>query len=343
MRIFAYPLDGIAYNDSLYREVGNLGVDVRRGEWGGRWIMENITRHDVIHIHWPSFLYESSGSVLKVATSFVRYVALLLLLSIRSKKVLWTAHNLLPHDRCRFPIIDIWARRVVIALCKGVFVHGKEAEQELTERFSAAAGKCVRIPHGNWIDHYPPCSDRRLAREVLRVPPSGFLYLLFGQCKRYKNIEQLVRVFRRIARRDDFLLIAGKFSDPEYLRAVLDCVGGDSRIRIDARFIQDNEVATYLAACDAMCMPYREILTSGTTMLALSHGRPILSIDRGFLREVVSPECGVLVASLDEAALSKGLTALRDGHWHESEILERARRYTFNEAAQITARVARAA
>lgn len=340
-KIIAFPFDGIAYNDGLYAEFRAQGAEVIKGEWAGRWLLSNLNAGDVVHIHWPSFLYNSQGSFASILWSFFRFLILCSLVRIRTNQVWWTAHNLFPHVRCRIPILDAVARNVVIRLANCVFVHGHEAEKILLARFKIASGKTVLIPHGNWIGHYPACESRGQARSKLKLPDEVFIYLFFGQCKPYKNLEGLIKEFRKIARNDDMLLVAGSFSDQAYLASILALTEGDPRIRVDHGFVPDNVVSEYLMACDAMCMPYREILTSGTTMLALSYGRPVLSINRGFLRDTVSQECGVLVEPGDAESLADGLRLIRSKMWVTAEIVQAAERFTFFDAAKISLRCIR--
>jgi glycosyltransferase involved in cell wall biosynthesis len=194
----------------------------------------------------------------------------------------------------------------------------------------------VLIPHGNWIDRYKPTESRPTARQNLELPNDVFIYLFFGYCKPYKNLEGLVEAFRKIAKADDMLLIAGHFSDQAYQAKILDLVAGDRRIRIDHGYISDDCVSNYLVACDALCIPYRQVLTSGSAMLALSYGRPVLSINSGFLRDTIRRECGELIEPGDPEALEEGMLAMRSRSWVEDEILQAARQFTFSEAAEIS-------
>ncbi len=333
-RIIGFPTEGIAYNDSLYKEFNSQGIEVVNGVWAGRWLINNIRATDVIHIHWPSFFYISQGSTATILKSFFRFVILISIVRVRTNAIWWTAHNLYPHVRCRLPLIDNIARKIVIEFSKSVFVHGREAEEILISEFPKAGKKTLVIPHGNWIDHYPASGSQHHARSKLNLPASAFIYLLFGQCKPYKNIEGLIDAFREIANHDDILLIAGGFSDPNYLELILRLAAQDSRIRVDQGFIPDEKVSDYLMACSCLCMPYLEILTSGTTMLALSYGRPVLSINRGFLRDTVTEVCGVLVEPGDRDSLLAGLRSIRSKRWIEGEILLVAKKFTFYDAVK---------
>ena len=335
MRIIAFPHRGIAYNDAFYLAVEAAGAEVVTGVWAGRWLLKHLRRDDVVHIHWPSFLYTTGRAGGQTLRHFARFLVLLALTRVKGAQICWTAHNLMPHTRCVVPWLDVLARHIVIFLACRIFVHGTEAQAVLVERFPRSAAKCVRSPHGHWIDHYPRSPTAAHARASLGIPAEAFVYLFFGQCKPYKNLEGLIRVFLQVARDRDVLLVAGIFSDAHYLADIRRLVGDDPRVHLDVRYIPDDEVPLYLAASDVMTMPYREILTSGTAMLALSFGKPVISINRGFLRDVVLPAVGILVEAGDEQGLGHALIDIRKRTFSAEAIVQHARGYRFRDAACI--------
>lgn len=333
MRIIAFPYRESAYTRAFYATIEEDGIEVLEGDWSARWLRQNVGKDDVVHVHWPSFMYKSAGPYGSVIRAFCRCIVLLLLTKWQTRHFWWTAHNLMPHERCVIPYLDVIARHLVVFLATRIFVHGAEAEAVLVARFPAAKGKCTRIPHGNWIDHYQPSLTREAARMLLDLPAHGFIYLCFGQCKPYKNVDGLIKAFLRMASADDLLLIAGMFPDKSYHAAVVNLANGDPRIRIDARFIPEQEVSRYICASDVMCVPYREILTSGTAMLALTFGKPVISIDRGFLRDVLSQDTGILVNAGNEQALVDALRDIRNRLWSTEDIIRHARQFRFTDAA----------
>ncbi|MDR7378954.1 glycosyltransferase involved in cell wall biosynthesis [Rhodoferax ferrireducens] len=335
MRILAFPYRGIAYNDGFYDALSAQGAEVISGEWAGKWLLQNLRKQDAVHIHWPSFLYASSGTSGAVLASFLRFVVLLAVMRMRTKKIYWTAHNLMPHDRCVLPWLDTLARHCMIAMVSKIFVHGASAQKVLVDRFPRAAPKCITIPHGNWIGHYPPEQTRETARAALGLPPDAFIYLFFGQCKPYKNLDGLMRIFLKQASRNDVLLVAGGFSDKQYLASIREIAGNDARIRLDARFIPNEEVSSYVMASDAMCVPYREILTSGTAMLALGFGKPVISINRGFLRDVIPSQAGILIEPDNAEQLAQALRTIQEKPWQSDAIIRHAKQFTYEDAAAI--------
>jgi glycosyltransferase involved in cell wall biosynthesis len=72
-------------------------------------------------------------------------------------------------------------------------------------------------------------------------------------------------------------MVAGDCDDPA-LRQRLTMLARNAGTRVILRLeeIPDAEVAPLLAAADAVVIPYRRITTSGSAMLALAHGRPLV-------------------------------------------------------------------
>lgn len=334
MRVIALPKAGISYNDSFYKAVEALGVEVIEGVFSGGWLNANVRSGDWLHLHWPAFGYAVQGGRLALLKAFIRWLALLLLVRAKGARVLWTAHNLLPHDRAIIRRLDVIGRHIVIGLSERIFIHGEHAAAALVARFPAARRKLVKVPHGNWIGYYPLTTTRDAARAELGVANQEFLYLFIGLCKPYKNLDGLVGCFRSMPAQAT-LIVAGKFPDRDYYDRVVALAEGDRRIRFHPGFVADEKMQTYLLACDAVVVPYREILTSGTAMLALSFGRPVVSVALGFLKDVVNDNAGLLYAADDPAGMPNALRKAMELHFDEQRVLNEARRYTFADAASL--------
>jgi beta-1,4-mannosyltransferase len=332
MRIVAFEKSGISYNDALYKAVESQDVTVVQGYFAGGWLLRNLRGGDWVHLHWPSFQYSVKGSTIACIRGLVRWFALLALIRLRGAHIVWTAHNLLPHDRHSLPWVDPLARRIVIALSRKIMVHGPSAAQELCTRFPSASRKIAQMQMGNWVDYYPVTTTREAARAHLNIAADTYVYLFIGLCKPYKNLHGLITAFRALTG-NSTLLVAGKFQDPNYQKHVEALAAGDARIRIIPGFVPDDMIQTYLVACDAVVAPYNEILTSGTAMLALSFGRPIISVNRGFLKDVVTEKTGLLFSPETDGGLTKALAAVQEKRFEEGEILDHARKFTYEDAA----------
>lgn len=332
MRVFAFPKTGIAYNESFYRAVEAAGVQVIEGVFSGRWLLRHLRSDDVAHFHWPAFAYGGAASPIALWMRFVRFISLLLLIRAKGVAICWTAHNLLPHDRATIAYVDLLARKVVIRLCSRIFVHGPSAAQLLKGLFPSCERKLVQIEHGHWIDYYPNYVSREDARRKLGVSPQTFVYLFIGLCKEYKNIEGLVEAFQAMSG-DVALLIAGKFQNEAYRSKVEDLARKDGRVRLDPGFIADGDLQYYLSAADVVVAPYRDVLTSGTAMLALSFGRPLVSVAIAFLLDVITERSGILYDPSEPSALRRALQDAREKAFDPQTILSEARRFSWDVSA----------
>jgi glycosyltransferase involved in cell wall biosynthesis len=333
-RILAFPKSGYPYIEEFYRAVEAEGLSVVDGDFGGSWLWSNINRGDWVHLHWPSFDYHVKAGRWALIQGFLRWIILLILIRFKGARIIWTAHNLLPHDRAAIPFIDVLGRYLVIALADVILVHGANAAASLVASFPSAEKKLLKIPHGHWIGYYPNSVTREAARAQLGISASLFVYLFIGVCKPYKNLDGLVRAFHELPG-DSILIVVGCFTDPSYQEEILALAQGNPRIRIEPGFVPNEMMQIFLMACDAVVVPYREILTSGTAILALSFGRPIVSVSLGFLKDIVNPEVGILFAPDEPEGLLNALREVCNQSYDCERILQHARSFTFEKAAKI--------
>jgi len=86
--------------------------------------------------------------------------------------------------------------------------------------------------------------------------------------------------------RDARCLVTGAPADATLRTDIERAAVGDPRVRLDLRHLKRAELATAHRAADLVALPYREILNSGSALLALSLDRPVLVPRRGALAEL---------------------------------------------------------
>ncbi|HLI12849.1 MAG TPA: glycosyltransferase [Alphaproteobacteria bacterium] len=331
--IMAFPRRGDSYTECFYPALESLGVKVHEGVFSGRWLLKNLRNIDYLHMHWPSFFYASPRPA-RCLRGFLVFLFLLALARWRGTRLLWTVHNAWPHDRCVIPALDVWARRLVVMLAYRFLVHGSSAEAEILRIFPRMAGRTVLVDHGHWIGYYANDITREAARARLGLAEEDCVFLFIGLCKPYKNLEYLIEAFQRLPARAT-LVIAGKFQDPQYETAIRTAVTrSKARIALHAGFVPENEIQTYLKASDAVVLPYRDVLTSGGAMLALSFGRPVVAPALGFLKDAVGRDRGILYNPSRPDGLSEAMAAAMQTHFDESRILAQVRKHDWTRSAR---------
>ncbi len=331
-RIIAYPKDGNIYTEKLYEEVTRRGVAVIEGVWSLRWLRANSSRGDVIHIHWPSFLYFDPRSRLRTGLRLAKMYAALRAAAARGATVVWTAHNLYPHDDADAAALHRIGRRIIVASADHVCVHGASAAAIVRREFDVPESRLHVGHHPHWIGCYPNNLGRIESRSALGLGADEFVYLFFGRCRPYKGLEALIAAFST-APQPARLVIAGKFSTAGYQREIESLTRGDPRVQLVAKPIPDAEVQRYFNAADCVVLPYRAVLTSGAALLALSFGRPVIAPDLGSMKDHIDAASGVLYAADQPQALAEALRAVRSRRFDSAAIIERVSEFTWTRLA----------
>lgn len=238
------------------------------------WWAALFGRYDLLHVHWPELLVRDRRGI--GARMLKRRLLDVLLLRLRLQRMplVWTAHNLGPHEA------------------------GSAAEQRSLQRFTrsvdlvirlneaspvAAGDEVVLIPHG----HYREVFARHPQPEA---EPGRILY--FGLIRSYKGVEDLIEAFEGLERSDVRLRIVGRphAGQGEY---VLDACARDRRISSVLAFVDDAELVDEIRRAQLVVLPYRGFMhNSGSLLAALSLGRPVLvprSPTNAALAEEVGP------------------------------------------------------
>ena len=309
-RVYPLPpqLPTSPYLDQLYAPMAELGVDVRRGRPRYELPALLLGRGPrILHLHFFDELTQRPSRTATAARSLL-FLALLALLRRRGVGLVWTAHNLEPHE-LHHPAWGSLVYRLVARWSDAVIAHSQAARELLEARYGSLP-RCVMIPHGSYIGLYGPPRDRAASRVALGLPPNGPVLLNFGTLRPYKNIEQLIDVFATLPQdARGTLLIAGAAKSQTYAAELCRRAAVVPGVELRATYIPDEDLPTYFAAADLVVLPYRTLLTSGILLWALSYARPVVAPAFGPVCELVQEgQTGFLFAPGDDDSLRAALT-----------------------------------
>jgi glycosyltransferase involved in cell wall biosynthesis len=272
--------------------------------------------------------------------SFVGTLAAARLLGYR---IVWTIHEIRPHessDRRQ----DMLASRALARLSNSLIAHDESTAKRAGEAFGVSAGSIHVIPHGSYVGAYPEGRDRDAVRSELGISRDAFIFLAFGHLRGYKELPLLIEAFGSLASASARLVIAGVPWDATVREAVTRATGNDQRIQLMFGPVPDAGVAELFGAADAAVFPRGDGWTSGSLILAMSMGVPVVAANRdaysrlmngdasGWLFEPGSAsslaECLLAAVQDPEMAKRKGEAALRS-----------ARQMTWAASAAATARL----
>jgi glycosyltransferase involved in cell wall biosynthesis len=230
----------------------------------------------LVHLHWVYAFglprADFSAAIRLAAEAW--YVTCLWVMRLLGLRLAWTAHNVLPQS----PTFgdDIRARRRLAAAADLVIAHSVATLDQLAD-LGIVPRRSVVIPHGPFTaavdtaERDAPGRDGSGPRELL----------FFGKVRRYKGVDTLLEAFLALRPElDAHLTVAGECGDPA-LAAELTGLAGRSagRVTLRLQWFSDAEASPLLHRADVAVLPFREITTSGSAMLALGHGLPLVVPD----------------------------------------------------------------
>jgi glycosyltransferase involved in cell wall biosynthesis len=252
---------------------------------GPLWILVLAWRGvKILHIHWTYKFSLSSGAILG---RLARWWFSIFLASAHAGgvKIVWTAHNLLPHEAVFDD--DMAGRRVLVSHADAIIAMSPHSAEEISELFGVT--KVSVIPLGP-LELPVSRAGRDATRQTLEIDERT-CFTFFGYLRPYKGLEDLIVAAERLGP-DVAVIITGQ-GDADYV-ATLDnmvCAANavGANIRFDPRWRSEDELADLLAASDMCVFPFVQIDNSGSALLAQASGVPIIIPDLASLRHIDNP------------------------------------------------------
>ncbi|REF36670.1 glycosyltransferase [Thermasporomyces composti] len=295
--------------------------------------------HLVVHVHWLNVVMAKAADEADARDRLKRYLDQLSQLKEQGARILWTVHNVLPHET-RFERLEAELRQGVVNLAERVHVMSPRTRELVSPWFDIPEEKLLAVPHPAYHDVYPSWMTKQQARLELGMPPDVTAFALVGRVQPYKGLTELLDAFDRLCEREPgryALIVAGPTNQEEETRAFRERVLTHPAVYAALRKIPDDEMQVYLRAADVAVFPYRRSLNSGALALALTFGLPVVLREDSGEAARVSPSYALRYDGDDPDGL---LTALAQAR---SLVTPRARAAALGAAARISpSRVSRA-
>ena len=287
------PLLAIQYSESvnpytrLLREaLGKHGVAVRVAATPHGFVYAALMgeRPDVLHLHW---IHPISKNVLLSIVKFWLFQVGILLFRLRHVPIFWTIHNLEFHEKT-LRWLDQLNNRLVAKAVHAVFVHGRTAIPLIEETLGISAKQIYHAPHGNYVDAIPSIDDNSFSDKR----GEGLSFLYFGVIRPYKGVVNLIEQFKRLEGTAT-LTIAGDPQATDMRREVEESARSDRRIHLELGYVSDEELARLIYSCDVVVLPFQEVFSSGSVVMAITCGKPVVVPNIGLIGEYVDTSCAI--------------------------------------------------
>jgi glycosyltransferase involved in cell wall biosynthesis len=361
-RIAAFPprilQDRNPYARLLYRELSELGfetVDASPLTLG--WLLGTRGEVDILHFHWdPQQRYvvrppDRMTTLLRRlglerlvpwwdTASFATLLGAARMLGYR---IVWTIHEIRPHES-EHSRQDLLASRALARLSNVLIAHDASTVARAGDELRIAPARIHVVPHGSYVGEYPRGRDRAAVRDELGVPGDAFAFLAFGHLRNYKELPLLLDAFASLTLPAARLIIAGVPWDGAMRQVVADAATRDPRIILMLDAVPVERVQELFNASDAAVFPRGDGWTSGSLILAMSMGTPVVAARRPAYAELIGDEsAGWLFDAGDVSSLRESLlraaTRPDEARQRGARASALAVRLSWAETASITARL----
>ena len=219
-------------------------------------------RPEVVHLQWIDRPL--------AALACVRWAML------RGIRVVYTPHNILPHERrwITLPVYRALYRKVdrVVARDRHLAWALEELLDTPRERLTYLPGS----PNPLALDRFPSASPLTTARQ-----PGELRLLFFGHGSARKGLDGFLRVLAgRVWPNHLHLVVAGEGVLAGVDETLLEAARSSLRISVIDRYLRPPEVKHLFSDGDLLAMPYRKQCKSPLTDLAAAFAVPVLRSDR---------------------------------------------------------------
>jgi glycosyltransferase involved in cell wall biosynthesis len=150
--------------------------------------------------------------------------------------------------------------------------------------------------------------SRQDARHRLGLPPQGTVFVVPGFIHPDKGAERAAAAIGPAGR----LYVVGSVKDRTprnlaYLERLRDQAARTERVELVERYLEEDELDAWVAAADAVVLPYRRSWSSGALARAQALGVPAIVTSVGGLAEQAGPQDVVVE---DDAALARAMAAV---------------------------------
>lgn len=265
-----------------------------------------------MHLHWLSWLTARALEESKAASLGRGYLGRLARFRDRGGKVVWTVHNIYPHDS-RYVEVDLEIQQGIADTADVIHLMSPASLDALRGITSIDEDKAVFAPHPSYEGAYEDYVSRSEARAALGIDADEVVFVLFGALKAYKGLPRLYNGFKRFVQQTAGslrvrLVLAGQADDVPEVQDVVRQALADPFVLIEPKRVPAGRVQFFLRAADVGLVPYDRSLNSGALLLYQTFGLPVLATDTPVFRESLDDRSGVLLpTNTDEEGVAQAL------------------------------------
>tara|TARA_B100001027_G_C16241457_1_gene319671 strand:- start:107 stop:1144 length:1038 start_codon:yes stop_codon:yes gene_type:complete len=253
---------------------------------------------DYIHFDWISSYFYRRNLFLTLVSIPLFYFQILFISKFTITKIVWTAHNLLPHNN-RYPNIDRLIKIFFAKQVEWIRIFSKKSIASFSKNYNVRKDKFIIVPEGCYSSLYKNNTSRSESRTKLGLDKDEFILLSLGLIKPYKGLENLIKSFKKNRFSNQSLLIVGKSMDKMYFKKIKSLARFEDSIKLMDMFVEPDHLQLYFNAADVVVLPFNSIENSGSVIMAMGFSKPVLAPKMGVIVDRLSMQKELLYEDLD--------------------------------------------
>jgi len=259
---------------------------------------------DYIHFDWEtSYYYRRSLWMTLINVPFF-IIQVYIARYIFNCKLVWTPHNIIPHDS-KYLQIHRLCRRFFARNMKWIRLFSEISLEGAVTEFKCNPNKFKIIPEGSYVGYYANKINQIEARKTLNIKNDKLVLLYAGLIKPYKGITDLIKWFNDSFSNEAILIITGKVMNKDYFETIK-ALKNENIILVGC-FIENDELQLYFNAADVVVLPFKKIENSGSVILAMGFKKPVIAPKMGVLTERLRNQTELLY----EESMEESFTVLK--------------------------------
>lgn len=265
----------------------------------------------VCHFHWIHGKTGQAKTEAEADASVVYWENLLRRIKENGHKIVWTVHNVMPHE-------TVWVEQdkkihqMMADAADALHVMASDSAMLTEPYYTLDERKMFVVPHPSYKGAQPDEILRAGARTQLQISEEEFVFLSFGAVMEYKGYDRLMSAYDQLrgkTAKKTRLIIAGLPSDKTLVEQIMAWGGDKPDVILDMTPVPDDKLQVYFRSADIAVCPYRRTMNSGAAMMAITFDLPVIGPNAGGFADLNKAGCALGYDINDSLALVSTMEA----------------------------------
>jgi len=273
--------------------------------------------------------------------SFCHYSISNILKKHFGKKILFITENVISHES---HFIDKILTRLGLSNASSFLALSKKVEEDLSGISHSRKVYRSELPVYDCYDIDESSKEREITHRFFQA--SDFVLLFFGYIRKYKGLDLLLEAMPLIAKsipNAKLLVVGESYDDFSIYEKMVEEMGIRDSVKLENRFVANEEVGNYYSQCDLVVLPYRSATQSGILNVAYGFLKPVLATNVGGLAEFIDEEqTGIVVNPNSPEAIAEGVSRffqLRNETDFKKNIANKISKNQFSDIAELFSKI----